>query len=341
MKTMRMALCCALICAATAPLAFAHDAGAAMSAAAGRFLESLTPGQKASASFGFKEDERQNWGFVPRPRKGLPFKEMTVPQRVKALELLGAGLSAQGYGTATNIMSLELILRDLEAAAPKHARDPELYFFSIFGDPAGKEPWAWRVEGHHMAVNFTLDGKGNVAGTPTFFGANPAEVKDGPRKGLRVLAAEEDLARELVTALSEEQRKSAIFSTTAPREIITGSQRKVKPFGEEGITAGQLTPAQNEILTRLIKTYVTRMRPEIAEEELAAMQKAGWDKIRFAWAGGLKRGEGHYYRVQGPGFVLEYDNTQNNAYHVHSAWRDFDGDFGEDLLRAHYEQSPH
>lgn len=341
MKINRILAVFALAATSVPALVQAHDAGVAMASAAGKFLESLTPEQKAVATFSFQDDERLNWGFVPRPRKGLPFKEMTVPQRVKALELLGAGMSAQGYATATNIMSLELILKELEAAAPKHVRDPEMYFFSVFGDPAGKEPWAWRVEGHHMAVNFTLNGKGDVAGTPTFFGSNPAEVKDGPRKGLRVLAAEEDLARELVTSLDETQRKAAIFSTNAPKEIITGSQRKVKPLEEAGIAASQLTKEQNELLTRLVKTYVGRVRTEIAEEDLAKIQKAGWDKIRFAWAGGLKMGEGHYYRVQGPGFLLEYDNTQNNAYHVHSAWRDFDGDFGEDILRAHYEQSPH
>lgn len=341
MKTTIRACLAFLLLAGFTGTASAHDAAAAMATAAGRFLETLTPEQRATASFQFKDDERQNWGFVPRPRKGLSFKEMTVPQRVRALELLGAGMSAQGYATATNIMGLEAILREIESSAPRHVRDPELYFFSVFGVPGGKEPWAWRVEGHHMAVNFTLDGQGHVAGTPTFFGANPAEVMEGPRKGLRVLAAEEDLARELVTSLSDEQRKVAVFSTNAPKEIITGSQRQVKPLGDEGIEAGQLTKAQQDLLARLVKTYLMRVRTEVAEDYLAKIEKTGWKKVRFAWAGGFARGQGHYYRVQGPGFLLEYDNTQNKAYHVHSAWRDFSNDFGGDILRAHYEQQPH
>jgi hypothetical protein len=172
-------------------------------------------------------------------------------------------------------------------------------------------------------------------------GTNPAEVKAGPRKGLRVLADEEDLGRALVKSLDDEQRKTAIFSETAPKEIITEAQKHVKPLDKTGITAAKMTGGQKDTLLKLIRNYVNRYRADVADDDLKKIGKAGLDKISFAWAGGLEHGEGHYYRVQGPTFLLEYDNTQNNNNHIHAVWRDFDGDFGEDLLRKHYQDTPH
>ena len=238
-------------------------------------------------------------------------------------------------------MGLELILRELESKAPNMVRDPELYYFSIFGKPGPKETWGWRVEGHHLSFNFTIVEGRDVSGTPSFMGTNPAEVKDGPQKGLRVLAGEEDLGRALIKSLNDEQRKLAIIQTTAPKEILTAADRKVKPLAAAGIPHGQLTKPQSATLLRIIREYAYRNRPELANVDLASIRKAGLENIYFAWAGGLERGEGHYYRVQGPTFLLEYDNTQNDNNHIHAVWRDFDNDFGEDLLRKHYEQSPH
>ncbi|HEY2951934.1 MAG TPA: DUF3500 domain-containing protein [Verrucomicrobiae bacterium] len=310
-----------------------------MAAAANKFLASLDDAQKAKATFDFKDDERHNWHFIPKERKGLTIKEMTPAQRPLAHALLKSGLSASGYNKATNIMSLEPILFELEGAARKFPRDPQLYHFFVFGRPGGKETWGWRVEGHHVSVNLTVVNGEDIAVTPSFLGSNPAEVLEGPRKGLRVLSEEEDLARALVKSLTDDQKKVAIIKTTAPADIFTAAKRKVEALQPDGIFSAKLTREQNDTLLKLIKAYVYRYRPELADADLKKIQKAGGpDKIQFSWYGGLERGEGHYYRVQGPTFLLEYDNTQNNNNHIHAVWRDFDGDFGEDLLKRHYEQ---
>ena len=327
--------------AALAPPARASVATDQMAAAAEKLLTSLDGPQKAKATFPLTEDERLNWHYIPKLRKGLPMKEMTGAQRQLGEALLASGLSPQGLRKATNIMSLELILRDLESKAPNMVRDPELYYFSIFGNPGPKETWGWRVEGHHLSVNFTIVEGRAVSATPSFMGTNPAEVKDGPQKGLRVLVGEEDLGRALVKSLTEEQRKMAVIPTTAPKEIMTAAERKVKPLAKAGISHRELTKPQSGALLKLIREYLYRNRPELAKADLGKIRKAGLDNINFVWIGGLERGEGHYYRVQGPTFLLEYDNTQNDNNHIHAVWRDFENDFGEDLLRKHYEQTPH
>jgi len=318
-----------------------HIAAEEMAATASKFLSSLSPEQKAKASFDFKDEERANWHYIPKDRKGLPLKEMTAAQRPLAHALLAAGMSHRGYAKATNIMSLELILQDIEGPTRRFPRDPDLYYVSIFGKPEPKGTWGWRVEGHHLAVNFSIVKGEHMAATPSFFGSNPAEVKSGARKGTRVLAEEEDLARQLAKSLSDDQKKAAVFTTTAPKEIFTEAKRQVKPLDTTGIPASKLSNEQSEMLLKLIKEYVYRHRSEVADEDLKKIQKAGVEKIFFAWAGGLERGEGHYYRVQGPTFLLEYDNTQNNNNHIHAVWRDFENDFGEDLLRKHYQETPH
>jgi hypothetical protein len=312
-----------------------------MATAANKFLASLETEQKAKATFDLKDEERFNWHYIPKERKGLTFKEMSPPQRELARALLSSGMSHHGYGKATNIMNLETILADLEGAGRRFPRDPQLYHVFIFGKPDPKGTWGWRVEGHHLSVNFTIAKGEEISATPSFFGSNPAEVKNGPRKGLRILAEEEDLGRQLVKSLNEEQKKAAIFNETAPKEIITEAKRQVKPLDTTGIPASNLNKQQSEMLLKLIKEYVYRHRSDVADNDLKKIQKAGVEKIYFAWAGGVERGEGHYYRVQGPTFLLEYDNTQNNNNHIHSVWRDFENDFGEDLLRKHYQETPH
>jgi len=323
------------------PFSRGHVAADEMAGAASRFLASLDPGQQEKAALDWKSDERQNWHFIPKERKGLPLKEMTPAQRKLAFGLLASGLSTHGYATATNIMSLELVLADLEGAGRKFPRDPELYHFLVFGLPDPKGTWGWRVEGHHLSANFTIVKGEFMAGTPSFFGTNPAEVRKGPRKGLRVLAHEEDLARKLIHELNPDQRQVAILQTTAPKEIFTEARRKVQPLEKTGIEAGKLTTEQRALLMKVIQEYVERVRPDLAAADLKKIEQAGPEKILFAWAGGIEKGEGHYYRVQGPTFLLEYDNTQNDNNHIHAVWRDFDGDFGEDLLRKHYSETPH
>ncbi len=314
-------------------------AAADLAGAALMFLEVLTPAQREEAIQPFASAERMNWHYVPRSRAGLALKDMTPVQRDRARALLATGLSAEGLRKAAEIMRLEEILRELEDGSI--VRDPDRYYVTIFGAPGSATPWGWRVEGHHLSVNVTVAGDDAIAGAPLFFGANPAEVRAGPKAGLRVLAGEEDLGRALVTSLDAGLRKVAIIATKAPSEILTGADRRIVRERPAGIAAGRLPPAQRSSLLRLVEEYCRRLRPDIADADLAEIDRAGTERIHFAWAGGLKKGEGHYYRIQGPTFLVEYDNTQNDANHVHAVWRKYDGDFGEDLLKAHYERGDH
>ncbi len=305
-----------------------------MSHAASALLATLSDEQKAIISFDFASDERMNWHFIPRVRKGLPLKQMTQEQRLLAQALLNSGLSQQGYIKATSIMSLEEVLRILELGVGTNVRDPEQYFFSIFGQPTETGTWGFRVEGHHLAQNWTIV-NGKVAGSPSFYGTNPAEIMKGPRKGLRVLGAEEDKGRELLVALTPAQRKDAVVSETAYKDIFTMADRKAALKGQpNGLSASKLNSAQKKLLQNLLEEYAYNMPDQIAQVRLEQIKKAG-SQINFAWAGVAERGGPHYYRVQGPTFLVEYDNTQNNNNHVHSVWRDYEGDFGLDLLGDH------
>ena len=331
---------CSALLLALATTVFAHDAEIEMAGAANAFLTSLTPGQKAKARFPFESapnGERVNWHFIPRERKGLPIKEMTEPQRALAKALLKTGLSDDGFKKAEAIRNLEAILREMEKDI-QGKRDPEKYYVSIFGTPGGQARWAWRWEGHHQSFNYTCVGGAAPAMTPSFFGSNPGEVREGPHKGLRVLATEEDLGRALVKSLDDEQRKAAVILTEAPKEIFNDPKRP-NPTKPDGLSANRMTAVQQAVLVKLIKAYLFRCRPDVAAEEWAKIEKTGMDNIHFAWAGGFERGEPHYYRVQNNAFVLEYDNTQNNANHVHSIWRDFGNDFGGDLLKRHVDEA--
>lgn len=314
----------------------AHETPAAMKSAAENFLASLDGQQKDKATFDFDDKERIGWDFVPKPRNGLPMKEMKPNQRQFTYALLQSALSHRGFTKAVNIMSLEQILHDMENNSPK--RDPLLYYVSVFGTPSHDKTWGWRIEGHHLSVNFTLINGHDIVSTPHFLGTNPADVKDGPQKGLRVLAQEEDLARALVNSLSGDQKKTAVFSTEAPKDVINGPGRKATPLEPAGLSSDDMTPQQTSALMDIIREYVFNLRPELAKSDLSKIRKAGVDKIHFAWAGGLQANQPCYYRVQGPSFILEYDNTQGNGNHAHCVWRDFKNDFGEDILRRHYEE---
>jgi Protein of unknown function (DUF3500) len=268
---------------------------------------------------------------------------MNEEQRRLARELLKTGLSQSGYLTATAIMDLETVLREIEqrAGSGNMARDPMRYFFSVFGTPSSREPWGWRVEGHHLSLNFTIVNGTMVAGSPSFFGVNPAEVREGPKKGLRILASEEDSARALLMALDAHQRLQATITNVAPNEIVTSNKVDINPLAPLGISAAVLNAEQRQLLMRLLESYTSAMATYIADERTERLRKAGVEKIAFAWAGEAEPGKKHYYRVQGPTFLIEFDNTQNDANHIHSVWRDFNGDFGRDLLREHVNGTPH
>jgi len=343
MKSPRMVVSLSLVAAFIGGLVASEKASSTMASTATRFLASLTPEQREQATFKFDVDERLNWHYIPRERKGLPIKAMNEEQRKLARDLLHSGLSQRGYLTATSIMDLESVLGDLERrqGGGNIVRDPERYFFSVFGTPSARDAWGWRVEGHHVSLNFTIVNGALVAGTPSFFGSNPAEVKDGPKKGLRILAQEEDAARALLLALDPTQRAKATIDSVAPKDIVTTNAVKVDPLSPVGIPASALEPKQRDLLMRLIDVYTSGMAGDLAADRMAKMRHAGVEKVAFAWAGEAEHGKPHYYRIQGPTFLVEYDNTQNDANHIHSVWRDFAGDFGRDLLREHLKTMAH
>jgi hypothetical protein len=323
--------------------AFAHETGspaaaARMAAAAETLLQSLAPEQHQRAVFTFEDHERFDWHYVPRQRAGLPLKDMTADQRSLARAFLENALSPAGFRKATGIMALEAVLREIETFNWL-GRDPQKYYFSFFGRPSTTATWGWRVEGHHLSLNVTLVKGHLLATSPRFLGANPAKVPAGELAGQRVLAVEEDLARALVRSLDRRQREIAVFRPRAYRDIVTGADREVQPLTPVGLSAAELKPEQRDRLLQLIDEYIQTMPSESARPRMDAIRQAGWGQIYFGWAGGLEAGQPHYYRIQGPSFIVEYDNVQNEANHIHTVWRDFEGDFGRDLLREHYARA--
>ena len=315
------------------------ETAARIADAARRWWDSLRDAQRQRARFPFDADERFVWDYRPVPHAGLLLSEMDAAQRELASTLLAAGLSARAVGEVHAIMALETVLGELEQqrGQSKWQRDPDRYAFALFGEPGGGAPWAWRVGGHHIAVQLTVVEREWIAVTPLFLGANPATVPHGPQAGRRTLAAEEDLARELLARLTPTQQAVAVIAAGAPRDILTGTVLRVDPaVAPRGIAYADLDGAQREQLVRLIRHYVDRAAPEVSSAEWRKIEAQGLDAVTFAWAGALERGRGHYYAVCGSRFVIEYDNTQNDASHIHSVWRDLTNDWGEDLLAAHY-----
>lgn len=309
--------------------------GPKMAAAAKAFLESLTADQRAKATFPFDAPEREKWAFVPlqdmekRPtRRGLRLEEMTAAQREAAMSLLKTGVSEAGYKQATTIMSLESILRDLERNSGV-VRNPDWYFVTVFGTPSNVGKWGWRVEGHHLSLNFTVEGGQVASATPCFFGANPATVLSGERKGLRATPEVDDLAAELFQSLDAEQKKVALQPTQLP-EVVANSAAKL---GEpKGIAAAKLTDGQRATLRKLIAAYTSRLPVEVAQTEMGRIEMASFAKVHFAFAGELGQGKKRTFRIHGPTFVAEFLNVQedgekNPANHIHSAWRHLPKDF--------------
>jgi hypothetical protein len=402
-----------LVCAvmigllAVAPGIARQRAAAGMATAAGKFLSSLTPEQRQKASYPISNEEWVRWHFIPAsmfPRNGLPWKEMNQTQRAAAHDLMKASLSQSGFMTATSIMQLENVLREMEgpgrlagappaaaaapaapapAAAPNPApaaapgagapaagdgaragggggrrggggggggggapiiRDPELYYFTVFGDP-GTGQWGWRVEGHHVSLRFAVDGgKMQVSSTPQFLGSNPAEVPYGygPYTGLRVLANQEDLGRTLVTSLDAKAKAVAMIGDTPRGDIASSTTTKLDATqAAVGLAAADMTASQRATLMKIIDAYANVMPADVAADRLAKIKAAGIEKIKFGWQGSTEKGQRHHYQIQGPTFLIEHNNTQNNGNHVHSVWRDFNGDFGRDILAEHMAMFRH
>ncbi len=317
------------------------DTARRMAAAGTAFLDALYHDQRARAAMDFGDHaERENWHYVPRVRSGLALKEMDDHQRERAHFLVGTGLSAEGHARVRTIIELEEILGQIEGPRRRFKRDSELYYMSIFGTPGASAGWGWRFEGHHISLNYTLVEGCMVAPTPLFFGSNPARVLHGEHEGRRALKEEEDRARDLLFALDGEQKSQAIVLEQAPADILTRDLAYVRGQVEpEGLAGRDMNPGQRELMQDLVEVYISRLPEEVAAVERDKLEQADPLALYFAWAGGQERGQGHYYRVQGPIFMAEYDNTQNNANHIHTVWRDLRNDFGEDVLKRHYQRA--
>jgi len=309
-----------------------------MAEAASVFLASLSDAQKKKTQFAVDFEDRRNWTYLPGKRHGISLRQLDSFQQKLAFALLASGLSAQGNAKALSIMSLEAVLREIEGDSD-YDRDPDLFYIAVFGSPSDDAPWGWRVEGHHLSVNFlVVEGK-RIAPTPNFFGAHPARVPHGRLEGLRILAAEEDLARRLLGALDTNQLKRAVIDMRAPADILTGDSPRVRLDDPTGLSYGDMTEAQQAHLMNLVSEYIHRVPRDVAGLRMERLEREGKRYLYFAWAGKTEPGGPHYYRIHGPSFLVEYDNTQNNANHIHSVWRDIQDDWGEDLLRRHYGEA--
>ncbi|MES2958174.1 MAG: DUF3500 domain-containing protein [Pseudomonadota bacterium] len=308
-------------------------------AAAARLVEASAPTQRALLLRPFSDAARSDWHYTPRSRDGLPWKAMSAAQRDASTALLRSALNEQGLEKVRALMALEIALRELESFGP--TRDPENYSVAIYGQP-GATGWGWRIEGHHLSLHFSLEGDRIVATLPQFFGANPAVVPrdvggGAPPAGFRLLGSEEDLARQWLASLSPAQRRHAVFDTRPYGDIVSRNAPRARPLDAVGLAFGEMDAAQQALALKLVGAFADHLQPELAQARLARVRAARLESIRIGWAGSLQPREPHYFRIQGTTFLIEFDNSGGN--HVHSVWRDFEGDFGRDVLREHYRRA--
>ncbi|MBN8673194.1 MAG: DUF3500 domain-containing protein [Chitinophagales bacterium] len=306
-----------------------------------RVVNSLDSTQRAKAIFLFDDMSRYDWNYLPAsliPRKGVCVKDLDSIQKKNVYALLKSFLSDKGFLRTQDIMNNEYYLKELEPTMIH--RIPENYFVAFYGMPGKDSVWGWKFSGHHIALNFTIVNN-QLALTPIFFGVYPAEIKEGKNKGRRIIKDEEDIGFDLVNMLTSEQKAKAIFQSKAFNDIVTANAIQVGPLTPVGIAAKNLTNQQKTILNKLIVSHLSSMPAAIAELRMKRIVAEDFNQIRFGWAGGLVKGVPHYYRIQGKTFLIEFDNTTHNANHIHIVWRDFDGDFGIDLLNEHYKKSKH
>ncbi len=325
-------LACALLACALIPA----DRGPAVD-----FINSLNPDQRERVVLAFDDTTKTRWHYLPNgmfPRPGMELGELSESQQERVFTLLRAYLSEAGYDKTRKIINLEPILREMTGDSVM--RDPGRFSVVFYGDPSTDSLWAWSFEGHHISLNFTIS-NGELSTTPRFFGANPATIPIGPRKGERTLATEEDLGFELIRSMSQDQRQLAVLSPKSPFDIESANMPEVDPLEPAGISYDQMTPRQQDLVQQLLAEYLSALPESQVLERMEAIRSEDMGGLLFAWAGGTEQGIGHYYRIQGQSFLIEFDNTQTQANHIHSVWRDFDGDFGKDLIREHYQHAEH
>lgn len=302
-------------------------------------LNSFNPEQKAKAIFDLDDPKKEEWHFFPSTmfnREGLSIKEMNPSQKKLAHSVLKSLLSKSGYEKTVEIMELENVLRSF--GQDTVMRDPEKYFISFYGDPMTDELWSMSFEGHHISLNFTISGE-EVVASPRFFGANPAMIPEGPRKGERTLATEEDLGFDLINSMDSQQLEKAIFQEESFKDIVSGNLPEVNPMKPVGIKYSELNTDQQKQLIRIIDQYLSNMPGKLAIERRLKVMAEDLADLRFGWVGAKSLGVAHYYRIQAKTFLIEFDNSQNNANHIHTVWRDFEEDFGRDLIREHMARS--
>ena len=303
--------------------------------ACNNWVGSLNSQQKAKATFDFVDGERIFWSYPPLNRHGLPLRDMDPTQRDLAYSILDVTLAPDTALKAKQIMEHELVLGPLEVeeGTADWDRNPELYFWTVFGQPGSEGPWGWRVEGHHVSLHINCWGDKVISVTPFFLGANPAEVLKGDKQGLRILDRREDLAVELISSLTEDQKSKAIIHDKAPWDVLMYNSSRAVVHDNEGLPGSELSGSQKETLLSLIAEYVNGMRSDIAEEKMGQIRQQGVDDFRLVWSGVSDRSRDHYYRLHGGNFIVEFVNIQNGANHIHSVWRDVANDFGEEVMR--------
>jgi len=312
------------------------DAARRIAEAAARFLAALDDDQRRQILIAYETPNRLDWHYIPRSRSGLTLGAMRPAQAEAARALFASVLNDDGLKLLDNVRLLEGVLREQQGSF----RDPGRYYVSVFGAP-GTFPWGWRFEGHHLSLNVALPAPGHISVTPFFVGAHPATVRDGPHRGFRALGPAEDMARQIMAGLSEEQRRTAIISNRAFDDIVASPQRERDLGQPRGLEVAALGGAARNLVEALVDRFVGALSPDLKEVQKRRVMEQDLARFRFAWAGSLTPGEGHYFRVHGPVTLIEHDNTQNNANHIHSVWRDLAADFGHDALADHYKRDPH
>jgi hypothetical protein len=312
------------------------DAAQRIAEAANRFLVSLDDGQRRKTLIAFDSGNRLDWHYIPRSRAGLALGEMRPDQADAARALFASVLNQRGLELLDGVRLLEGVLREQQGSF----RDPARYYVSVFGTP-GRFPWGWRFEGHHLSLNVALPAPGHVAVTPFFTGANPATVREGPHRGFRLLGPAEDLARQIMASLTDHQRQAAIIANRSFGEIVASPQRERDLGNPRGLSLGEMTGAQRTLVEALMDRFLGTLAADLLAQQKQRVREQGLATFRFAWAGSLTPGEAHYFRVHGPVTLIEHDNTQNGANHVHAVWRDLAADFGHDALADHYRQQKH